>query len=383
MKIKFIIYSFLFALLLGSCNKEEIEIPKGTPQRTILAYMIAGGNLGSDIRANIYQMMKVASDKERNWGNLVIYYSENKSKSYLFQIKEDKNGKVITDTLRFYENQSAILPETMHSVIKETIELFPAKSYGLILSSHGTSWLPTNFSSLRSFGAEGGKNMEITELNEALEGFHFDFMLFDACYMSGIECAYELKDKTDYLLGSPTEVLARGFPYEDFLPALFKEKADLEQVTKSFYDYYSDNGWASFGTVSLIKTSELDELAQVVNDILKEKTEEDIYALPLTDMQILEYLTTNEPHMLYDFDDFIKYLASSEQYERFTTSMEKVVVSKYATPYSYYDALGKFNQSNGPRKIEHFSGLSVFVPQPSLIRLSEWYKRLAWYKAVY
>lgn len=259
MKIKFIIYSFLFALLLGSCNKEEIEIPKGTPQRTILAYMIAGGNLGSDIRANIYQMMKVASDKERNWGNLVIYYSENKSKSYLFQIKEDKNGKVITDTLRFYENQSAILPETMHSVIKETIELFPAKSYGLILSSHGTSWLPTNFSSLRSFGAEGGKNMEITELNEALEGFHFDFMLFDACYMSGIECAYELKDKTDYLLGSPTEVLARGFPYEDFLPALFKEKADLEQVTKSFYDYYSDNGWASFGTVSLIKTSELDE----------------------------------------------------------------------------------------------------------------------------
>ena len=79
--------------------------------------------------------------------------------------------------------------------------------------------------------------MEITELNEALEGFHFDFMLFDACYMSGIECAYELKDKTDYLLGSPTEVLARGFPYEDFLPALFKENADLELVTKSFYAY--------------------------------------------------------------------------------------------------------------------------------------------------
>ncbi len=376
MKIKFIIYSFLFALLLGSCNKEEIEIPKGTPQRTILAYMIAGGNLGSDIRANIYQMMKVASDKERNWGNLVIYYSENKSKSYLFQIKEDKNGKVITDTLRFYENQSAILPETMHSVIKETIELFPAKSYGLILSSHGTSWLPTNFSSLRSFGAEGGKNMEITELNEALEGFHFDFMLFDACYMSGIECAYELKDKTDYLLGSPTEVLSRGFPYEDFLPALFKENADLELVTKSFYDYYSNSG-SPYGTVSLIKSSELDELASIVNDILKDKTEEDIYALPISDMQILEYLTRNNPHMLYDFDDFIRNLATSEQYDRFNACMEKAVVSKYATPYSFYSEI------YGTRKIDHYSGLSVFVPQPSLIRLSEWYKRLAWYKAVY
>lgn len=233
MRIKYIIYSVLFALLLGSCSKEDIEI-KGPAKRTVLAYMIASTNLGSDIRANIRQMMTVASNKALNGGNLVVYYSESKSRSYLFQIKEDKKGNIVTDTVRFYENQSAILPETMHKVFKETTELFPAESYGLVLSSHGTSWLPGNFSSLRSFGEENGQYMEITEMNEALEGFHFDFMLFDACYMSGIECAYELKDKTDYLLGSPTEVLARGFPYEDFLPALFKDKADLEAVTKVF-----------------------------------------------------------------------------------------------------------------------------------------------------
>lgn len=375
MKIKYIIYSVLLALLLGGCSKEDIEIT-GPAKRTVLAYMVAS-NLGGDIRANIGQMMTVASNKERNGGNLVVYYSENKSRSYLFQIKEDKKGNIVTDTVHFYENQSAVLPETMHSVVKEVTELFPAESYGLILSSHGTSWLPGNFSSLRSFGEENYKYMEITEINEALEGFHFDFMLFDACYMNGIECAYELKDKTDYFLGSPTEVLARGFPYEDFLPALFKDKADLETVAKSFYDYYSNNGNGSYGTVSLIKTSELDELALIVKDIMKDKTEDDIYALPLSNMQILEYLTYSSPHMLYDFDDFVKYLANSEQYERFIASMEKAIVSKYTTPYSYYNALG------GPRKIERFSGLSVFVPQPSLTKLLDWYKQLAWYKAVY
>lgn len=374
MKIKYIIYSVLFALILGGCSKEEVEI-NGPAKRTVLAYMIAS-NLGGDIRANIKQMMTVSSNKELNGGNLVVYYSENKSRSYLFQIKEDKRGNIVTDTVRFYENQSAILPETMHNVVKEVTELFPAESYGMILSSHGTSWLPGNFSSLRSFGEENHKYMEITELSEALEGFHFDFMLFDACYMSGIECAYELKDKTDYFLGSPTEVLARGFPYEDFLPALFKDKADLELVAKSFYNYYNNSG-NPYGTVSLIKTSELDELALIVNDILKYKTEDDIYALPLSNMQILEYLTYSSPHMLYDFDDFIKYLANDEQYERFTACMDKAVVSKYTTPSSYYAALG------GARKIERFSGLSVFVPQPSLTKLSDWYKQLAWYKAVY
>ena len=56
-------------------------------------------------------------------------------------------------------------------------------------------------------------------------------------------------------------------------------------------------------------------------------------------MQILEYLTYSSPHMLYDFDDFIKYLANEEQYQRFTACMEKAVISKYATPYSYYAAL--------------------------------------------
>ena len=97
----------------------------------------------------------------------------------------------------------------------------------------------------------------------------------------------------------------------------------------------------------------------------------------MSNMQILEYLTVRQPHMLYDFDDFIKYLANDEQYQRFTACMEKAVISKYATPYSYYAAL------YGARKIKRFSGLSVFVPQSSLTKLSDWYKQLAWYKAVY
>ncbi len=67
----------------------------------------------------------------------------------------------------------------------------------------------------------------------------------------------------------------------------------------------------------------MNELAQIVNEILKDKTEEDIYALSLSNMQILEYLTYSSPHMLYDFDDFIKYLANEEQYQRFTACMEK------------------------------------------------------------
>ncbi len=374
MNIRVAICSIICAVLLVGCDKEGSDTP-AKPKRTVLAYVVAS-NLGEYLSSNVDQMKSVAYNSNLNNGNLVVYYSENKRKSYLFQIKEDKRGQITTDTVRFYEIQSAVSPETMRNVVRDVTELFPADSYGMILSSHGTSWLPENYSSLRSFGEENNENMEITEINEALEGFHFDFMLFDACYMSGIECAYELRERTDYLLGTPTEVLAHGFPYENLLPALFEEESDLAAVAKSFYDYYSNNGEESYGTVSLVKSDELDSLAIVVHEILEDKTEEDIYALPLSEMQVLDYLTAQSPHMLYDFDDFIQHLASGEQYERFSTYLNKAVVCKYATPYSYYSTVGA-------KEIEHYCGISVFVPQPSLQKLTEWYKRLAWYSAVY
>lgn len=376
MKTKSIVYVILCALLFVGCGKEEEEpdIPV-TPRRTVLAYMVSS-NLGDYLRSNVAQMKTAVASNALNGGNLVVYFSESKSRSYLFQIKADKNGKVTTDTVCYYNGMSAVTPATMRGVVQDVERLFPAESYGMIFSSHGTSWLPGNYGSLRSFGEENDDHMEITEISEALKGYHFDFMLFDACYMCGIECAYELRNMTDYLLGTPTEVLAHGFPYEDFLPVLFEDEADLQAVAKSFYDYYSNNGRDSYGTVSLIKTSHLDDLASVVGEILSDKTEEDIYALPLQEMQVLEYLTSSAPHMLYDFDDFIRSLATDTQYARFCACMDKAVVCKYTTPYSYYNTVGA-------KKIEHYSGMSVFVPQQSLAKLYDWYKRLAWYDAVY
>ena len=364
----------MLCALLAGCGEDEPDTP-AMPRRTVLAYMVSS-NLGDYLRSNVSQMMNAAANGGLSGGNLVIFFSESKSRSYLFQIKTDKNGKVMTDTVCYYNGMSAVAPETMRSVVQDVERLFPAESYGMILSSHGTSWLPNNYSSLRSFGEENKDRMEITEMSDALEGYHFDFMLFDACYMCGIECAYELRNRTDYLLGTPTEVLAHGFPYEDFLPALFEDEADLQSVAGSFYNYYSNNGKDSYGTVSLIKTSELEDMASVVGEILSDKTEEDIYALPVEEMQVLEYLTSSSPHMLYDFDDFIRRLATDSLYARFCACMERAVVCKYTTPYSYYDTVGA-------KQMEHYSGLSVFVPQQSLVKLYAWYKCLAWYDAVY
>ena len=40
----------------------------------------------------------------------------------------------------------------------------------------------------------------------------FQYILFDDCNMTGIEVAYELRNATHRIIGSPTEIMAYGMP---------------------------------------------------------------------------------------------------------------------------------------------------------------------------
>lgn len=170
--------------------------------------------------------------------------------------------------------------------------------------------------------------------------------------------------------------MADGWPYEEMMPQLFATDLQLEKVGETFYNHYLNNTYP-YATVSLTKTSELDNLKSVIHDILADKTESDIYSLDPKNMQRLEYLYRS-PGMLYDFNDYIKQLATAEQYDRFISCLDKAVVYKAHTPKSYYAAI------RNALPIKSYCGLTIFVPQESLPKMLEWYKqRVGWYKAVY
>ena len=38
----------------------------------------------------------------------------------------------------------------------------------------------------------------------------WDFILFEGCYMGSVEVAYELKDKTEAIIASSTEIVSPG-----------------------------------------------------------------------------------------------------------------------------------------------------------------------------
>lgn len=363
---------FCFPLFWGCTN--DVPDPVA-PTRTVLIYMAADNDLSSYSYDNIESIVQGTSASALNGGNLLIYVDANNAAPQLLQIKVKSDGKIQKLSVKDYPEQNSVDPSVMREVFDRVISDYPADSYGLVLWSHGTAWIPYKLQPmLRSFGQDESNRMEIDQLTEALPDHVFDFIMFDACYMASTEVAYALRDKADYILASPTEVLGEGFPYKLIIGNFFTETADLQQIAVTFYNYYNQQtGLYQSASVSLIATEQLDNLAAICREIVIGK-ENAIAALPIQELQQLEYLGYNY-HALYDFDDFISRLATETQYTNYLSILNKVVLYKKTTPNATY--------AKGQLVINQFSGLSIYVPQDGLATLNDWYKGMEWYRAVY
>ncbi|MCE5226052.1 MAG: clostripain-related cysteine peptidase [Porphyromonadaceae bacterium] len=363
---------FCFPLFWGCTN--DVPDPVA-PTRTVLIYMAADNSLSSYSYKNIESIVQGTTKAALNGGNLVVYVDAADAAPQLLQIKVKSDGSIQKLAIKDYAEQNSADPLVMRSIFDEVRTSFPADSYGLVLWSHGTAWLPYNVQPmLRSFGQDESNWMEIDELAEALPDHVFDFIMFDACYMASTEVAYALRDKAEYILASPTEVLGEGFPYKLIIGNFFTETADLQQIAETFYNYYNQQtGLYQSASVSLIATEQLDNLAAICREIVIGK-ENAIASLPIQELQQLEYLGYTY-HALYDFDDFISRLATEAQYTNYLSILNKVVLYKQTTPNATY--------AKGQLVINQFSGLSIYVPQNGLATLNDWYKGMAWYKVVY
>lgn len=364
---------FCFPLFWGCTN--DVPDPVA-PTRTVLIYMAADNSLSSYSYDNIESIVQGTSASALNGGNLLIYVDAKNAAPQLLQIKVKSDGKIQKLSVEDYPEQNSADPSVMRGVFDKVIGDYPADSYGLVLWSHGTAWLPYNVQPmLRSFGQDESNWMEIDELAEALPDHVFDFIMFDACYMASTEVAYALRDKADYILASPTEVLGEGFPYKLIIGNFFTETAGLQQIAETFYNYYNQKEKIieQSASVSLIATEQLDNLAAICREIVIGK-ENAIAALPIQELQQLEYLGYTY-HALYDFDDFISRLATETQYTNYLSILNKVVLYKQTTPNATY--------FKGQLVINQFSGLSIYVPQNGLATLNDWYKGMEWYRAVY
>ena len=233
--------------------------------------------------------------------------------------------------------------------------------------------------------------IETTDLADAMAdaGFHTEYILFDACYMSSVEVAYELKDVTHYLIASPTEVISYGFPYITMGKHLLGTP-NYKGIADSFISFYSSY-YLPYGTVAVTDCTQLDALAAIAQQI-NAAAEETINAASAKHINAaaegklntatsgksapngVQIMDGYSPTLFYDLGHLMSLKnAGTVLTTAFAEQLDKTVPYKGHTD-QYFTAL-----KDTPVDIKHYSGLNT--SQGSLNRMADRLSETAWHKA--
>ncbi len=401
-------FSFLAigALFLAGCVRGDSPGPRQVdpdPKVFIMYDNIERGWFARDVAE---AGMAVASDMLKV-GQRVVVFQKISSGNEIYELVPDSKSVegFSKKVLKKYKSGEMDLlnRETIAEVVGFIRDNIEANHYGFAFGSHGMGWVPKDYNggymrriAMEVSGEEDpfaplwydregfttrflsgyGQKIDVSEFADALDEWKWDFILFDDCFMASIEAQYEMRHLAEYFIASPTEIMGDGFAYDDVVKRLFTDWDDLEGVAKGFVDFYRIRG--SYATISVVKTSEIEDLAASVRDIVNSELWMDVDPSQTPIQSYEEYLR----HIFYDLDDFLRNGISpeSEQYRAFVTQMAETVVFSGHTD-NFYSHLISSNGTVLP--ITHFSGLNVFIPWSGTAPLMPYYEETEWYKAVY
>lgn len=368
--------------LAGACQ-EEMPAPDGTAEngrRTVLVYMNARNSLYGNVKADSLELVQGA--RSMNASDRLLLYVCKDSLSYLYRISAG-GTKLL---LQCDAAQNASDPRQLESLLKWTKEQFPSQSYGLVMWSHSDGWLPsTNMSrvSSRGFGidvgADGnpwsdrtpdgnlGYQMNITDLAQAVtaSGIRPAFIFFDSCLMLGVEAAYDLRNVTDWVIGSPAQIPSVGAQYTDMIrEAFFQEPLDPQAFTEGYVrqaDTYAEYG--DMGVVlGAVKTDKLEQLAATTRTMIQKytgATEPDLSGVLAYDRYQWTYFYRPE---YYDLKQvMLKLITDEADRQTWLRDLEACVCYPAASPFvNYWSYNSRDNLILTPGV---FSAISAFVPQ--------------------
>ncbi len=377
--MKKLLIAFCALGLMTACHKDDNKEEEAG--RTVLIYMAAENNLGYDNYGNRFAYYDISEIKAgvKDIGNnhLVVYVDKcndpdeeyNDPTPYMLHFHEGK----LQDSIPFKESLTADAA-VLEQVARQAFNSWPAKSYALCLWGHGTGWVIKNDSVAynsrkRAYGGDTGNNtysssgrywMNIPSMKLALSRLpHLDYIFADCCNMMCLEVAYELKDLTDYLFGSPAEIPAVGAPYEDIVKEMFN--TNIASVYTNIIDLYCAKESVP---LSCIKTSEMSNVANATKAVLKNMKDKhgDSFKYPDMTGLIHYYYRNDSKQQYYDANDFVLKYADTDQYNTWKQVLDKAVIYKRIAKSWDTDTFWNPYYTDFEMTDAKFGGVSMFVP---------------------
>lgn len=368
----------LAALSLASCSNSnpEPETPV-TSRKTIFVFMPYTGdqsNLYAYFLNNLNDMETAVNENGGLLGcRLIAYISKDANMSHLIDFKY-KKGSIVRDTLKTYTTASYTSADGMTSILNDIKRYAPAETYATIIGSHGEGWIP-KYSTTRFFG--GVKyQMDVSDLAQSIQqaGMRMQFIMFDDCYMSCIEVAYELRNATEHLIASTSEMMDYGMPYHKILKYLLAATPDYDSLCRDFISFYEKYPMP-YATIGVTDCQYVEQMATLMRSINAAYT----FNGDTEDIQDLDaYHFT--PTVYFDFGSYARLLTDSDKsgkaYTEFKSLLAKLVPYSGHTKYIY----SEIGYSKMP--VNEFSGLTISDPSENQYALTS-KTQTAWWKATH
>lgn len=287
----------------------------GKAEWTFLVYMAGDNNLSAAGDRDLAEMRRVGSTDKVNI--VVEFDNAGDLGTRRIHVKKDGSDEAVVS---LGETDSGS-PQVLLDFVRWGTAEFPAKRYALILWNHGSGWAPTEVDRIaRSVSANdytereigersssplgrsffrstfekvfsipsvsdraicsddgSGHSLDTIELHNTIKravddmGQPFDLLGMDACLMSNIEVAYQLRDQVRYIVASEENEPADGWPYDRVLGRLTvnPQISTAELATHIVDDYirsYVQRGFVGDVTQTAIDASRIADLASVVSE---------------------------------------------------------------------------------------------------------------------
>lgn len=363
--------------------------------QTVLFYL-SGQSLLSYFRdTNVAEIRKEIGRGTTLYNSRVLVFIQpSTQQSLLIEYAYDTDSReCYADTLCRYSDFQSIRQEDIVRVFRDMQKKAPANRYGLVMGSHGGGWVPARYKNLtqnengsdenewslracgqtertdwlgriagadatRWFGEDNYTTADIETWSAAFDeaAIDWEYVIFDACFMSNIETLYELRRAARYIVGSPCEIMGRGMPYATMLADLFTDEGrnyDLESFCRHFYDFYSTTtATRKSGCIALTVCEELEALAERMKPVnAKMRADADF-----SKVQVYEGLS--KPL----FFDLLQYIETgctdAEAVAAFRTQFDRTFpeACRLHTPSFYSGYNGRMND------ISYYSGVTTSAP---------------------
>lgn len=408
------ICSISLAMTFTGCSEEAFDTDSVNKQTILVFYPWTGsksytGLLGY-LQNNIDSICDGIIDRKGlNNSRVLVFLSDKYNHSTLYDLQYNATTKSVDRvSLKEYEGASYASAEGIADILNEVKTKASALNYALIVGVHGCGWTyasdwsrypyyarpsvtrpsDNNFSGIqfgpdpnapltRFFGSVSlAENaMDISTLAEGIResGLKMQYILFDACYMSNIETAYELKDVTNYMIASGSEIMAAGLPYRSMWSYLNSPTPNYSGIVSTSVNFYKNNSSAPFCNLAAIDCRQVEKLASVMKDI---NAENQLQAS--VNLDSIQHLDGFRPNLFYDLETYVDSLRPSGYLlDQFKSQLKLTIKASDHTDEAYTCIY-----SSDSFKIKNYCGITVSDPSQHSVAIKG-REKTGWWKATH